>query len=180
MGGNQSMEGRPQENTDTVKWIFYYRPYIKNRMIQLKPFHASGSKSDVGVHFSIAWVKPKSAISQMQFEEVDKQIRRYLDEHNWKITFTPVKACENCTYGYFEPAFEELLTQLRLRYNLCTDKQLPLDDPKHADVKKLVADGKIPTPLWAHISHSRSDNLAFNVYLQKSTHPIELTIQCKD
>ena len=162
--------------TIALSWPFYYRCYPKKRTIQLKPQH------DPGVHFSIAWCKPKTAISVEDFHKIDEEIREWLEEHDWKLTFQPVKACQNCTYGHFDESFEDLLQDLRLRYELCEEKNLPLgpENPENANVAENVKAGKIREPIFIHISHSRSSNEEFNEYLKSNVNrPMVMNIEIK-
>jgi hypothetical protein len=148
----------PEVSKFDFQWDFDYRHYAKNRMIQLKPTH------DKHIHFSLAWAKPKNSISKEDFAKVNEQIKGWLDTHNWKLTFKPIRACENCTYGYFDEEFELLLLKLQKEYSLCQEKELPVETEQHKDVLDMPFVTRFP--IFMHISHSRSSDKKFNEYLQ--------------
>lgn len=130
-------------------WSFRYKVYPKQRAIQFKPYH------DKTNHFSIVWGNKKE-FSENDFITIEQRVREYLVSHNWTLTFTILRACTNCTYGRFDPEFEELILQLRRDYPfLSRKKDLTLGDPKHTDLhQKVVWDEEHPI---IHHVHGRSE-----------------------
>lgn len=145
----------------SLEWDFHYRYYPKQRIIQLKP------ANDKTVHFSIAWANPKESIFKVDFDIINKFIIKYLEMHNWTLTFRPIKACENCTYGYFDENFENLILGLRDKYKLCCDKDLPIcESSSHESLLELPEVNRLP--IMSHISHSRSNDETFNSFMQQA------------
>lgn len=114
-----------------MEWQFRYRTYPKQRAIQLKPYH------DKANHFSLVWPESKRSISEADFAAMDAAIRAYLEQCGGVLRFTIIKACLNCTYGRFEPGFEQLVLGFRAHYpGINAGKDLPLDDPKHQHLRE--------------------------------------------
>jgi hypothetical protein len=139
--------------TKPTTWEFRYRTYQKRSVIQLKPFH------DKENHFSIIWTKGKAqgkGLSKDQFDEIDNQIRNFIHAKGDRLVFTILRACTNCTYGRFDDDFEKLILDLREKYpEICHDKDLTLDDPKHVDLHDKVLWNE-KNPIFHHI-HGRSE-----------------------
>jgi len=151
------------------EWSFDYRYYAKKRMIQLKPKH------DKGVHFSLLWQDKARPVEAEKFKEAHNACIAYLEAHDWKVAFTVVKVCENCTYGHMDEAFEEVLLSFRNALKLCCKKDLPLDDPRHMHLTEgdVVV---VKEPVFLHISHSRSSDEKFNTFLQTAERGTRMTM----
>ena len=132
-----------------MEWNFRYRAYKKTKTIQLKPYH------DNQKHFSIVWSKDKNLIALEDFNIMDTEIRNYIINNNYKLNFRIIKSTTNCTYGRFNAEFENLILKYRKIYNLCTDKDLPLDKPDHGHLK-IEELWNEDNPIIFHI-HSRDE-----------------------
>jgi hypothetical protein len=154
-----------------MEWQFRYRTYPKHRAIQLKPYH------DKGNHFSLVWPESRRSISDADFAAMDAEIRAYLVQCGGVLRFTIIKACMNCTYGRFEPGFEQLVLGFRARYpGINAGKDLPLDDLKHQHLRDEDGFWDDAHPIAFHI-HNRYEHgepaldAAFNAMAKGSAEP---------
>ena len=124
-------------------------------------------------HFTLLYVRPKDALTPDEWNKINLRLKKYLEEHNWTLTFTPWKACENCTYGHFDVEFENLICQIRREYpQMDTGHDLSFDG-QHAH---LVAEG-CRRPVLAHISHRRGTNEKLSEFLRAADRNTTLTLK---
>jgi hypothetical protein len=129
----------PELTPTTLTMPFHLRYYPTKRAVQLKP------AQDTQVHFSLAWGS-KTDLSLEAMNDIHSQIVKYLEKHDWKLSFTLVIARGSCTYGRFDKGFEDMLFALREQYPLCTKKNVAWED----HVGELEPE---PRPYAFHISH---------------------------
>lgn len=151
---------------------FTLKHYKKGASIQLKPKDDISSDPQRCVHFSVAWFKTGDCdASKEEQRAITTQLYKELIVHlasvDWKLNFTITKACENCTYGHFDEAFEKIIIAAREKYPLCVEKNLPLH--LHPDVPQ-------NRPIMFHIAHSRSTDEALNKLLKKPGETLALKI----
>ena len=151
--------------TNTMEAAFDYRFYKK------KSKYICFRSADEERHFTLLWCD-KNSIDREAWDSVNFRFQEYLAAHDWTLTFTPWKACNNCTYGHFDAHFEAFICQMREEFpQVDTSHDLTFDG-EHAH---LLEEG-CPVPLFAHISHSRGANEELNKFLQTADPSTELTI----
>ena len=147
----------PELTPSSMRMPFDLRFYRKKRAVQLKP------AEDAQVHFSLAWGR-KEELSVHDMDDIHGQIVRYLEQHDWKLSFVLAIARGSCTYGRFDEGFEDLLFALRGKYPpLCTKKNLAWED-------HLGEMDPEPRPYAFHITHWSQALPEFAAFL-KSARP---------
>lgn len=151
---------------------FHYRFYKKkSKFICLRSL-------DGERHFTLVHIRDqdRKEFNNSEWNKINYQIKKYLEEHEWKLIFTPYQACRNCTYGYFEPEFESLIESIRKQYNtkdkeiISTEHDIPNYDADY--VKEFGKAGN----MWAHMSHSRGSNEKLCEFLQTADKNTKLVL----
>jgi hypothetical protein len=151
---------------------FQLKHYKKAASIQLKPTDDISTDPERPVHFSIAWFRGTGDLSKDKQREATAALfatlKRVVEENGNALTFTIVKACENCTYGHFDDPFEAAVLDARGSVPFCTDKNLPFD--KHPELST-------ERPLMFHIAHSRSSDETFNALLKTAGAQLAIEVE---
>lgn len=128
-------------------------------------------------HFTLIHVKDqiRKDFPNNEWDDVNEQIKNYLEKNDWKLKFTPQIACRNCTYGFFEKDFEELIYSIRKKYGevISTDHDITYSDEDNVNGHTKSVN------LFAHMSHSRGENQELCKFMQKADKKSTLVLDIK-
>ena len=163
--------------------MMYHNTYITLRMHSFFDYRCYKKKSkyiclrsaNEERHFTLLYVNPKDALSLSEWQKINERVQQYLENHNWKLNFTPIKACENCTYGHFDEEFEDLILEIRKEYSCINNNHDLSPSTQHAH----LANEHCKFPIFAHISHSRGTNTELTEFLQKAHRNTSLTLDIR-